>query len=211
MAGLERLHDLQGFVLDLDGTVYRGEHPVAGAAAFLANLRAARVPYRYMTNNSTTTPALVAQRLSAMGMPAEAAEVLTSSEVTAAVLAETMPGCRIFLIGEDGIRESLLSAGLVIVADFREAQVVVLGMDRQLTYAKLRDAALALRAGAQLVATNSDRTLPTDIGEIPGAGSLLAALETATEVKANVIGKPSPTMFRHALAAPARRRQSPPA
>jgi 4-nitrophenyl phosphatase len=199
MASLEALRALQGFILDLDGTVYRGEHPVAGAPEFLAHLRAAHVPFRYVTNNSSTPPARVAKRLCDMGIPAAADDVLTSAEVTAAVLAASMPGCRVFLIGEDGIREALLGAGFTIVNEFKEAQAVVLGWDRQLTWAKLRDAALAVRAGAPLLATNSDRTLPTEDGEVPGAGSELAALEAATDAKATVIGKPAPTMLQHAL------------
>ncbi len=199
MASLEEFRALQGFILDLDGVVYRGDHPVAGAPEFLAHLRAARVPYRYVTNNSSTPPYRVARRLCDMGIPATMDDVLTSAEVTVAVLSGTMPGCRVFLIGEDGIREALLAAGFVIVSDYKEAEAVVLGWDRQLTWAKLRDAALAVRAGAPLLATNSDRTLPSEIGEVPGAGSELAALEAATDVKARVIGKPAPTMFQHTL------------
>jgi 4-nitrophenyl phosphatase len=125
---------------------------------------------------------------------------MTSAEVTAAALKREMPGCNVFVVGEEGIRHALAEAGFHVTTDHRRADAVVLGMDRTLTYARLRDANFAVRRGARFLATNNDRTLPSDIGIIPGAGSLLIALETASDVKATVIGKPSPVIFSHALA-----------
>jgi 4-nitrophenyl phosphatase len=152
-----------------------------------------------VTNNSTTPPRLVAERMASMGIPTEAPEVLTSAEATAAVLASELPSCRVLVVGEAGIEQALLATGLALTDDHRQAQAVVAGLDRACTYAKLREAALAIRAGAVFVATNTDRTLPTEVGLIPGAGSLVGALEIATDVKARVIGKPEPEIFRQAL------------
>ena len=193
------LTDLRGFILDMDGVIYRGNTALPGAAAFLAGLRAANIPFLFLTNNATTPPRLVAQRLVGMGIPASVSEVLTSSEATAAVLAAEMPGCQVLVVGEAGIREALTEVGLHVTGDYHQADVVVVGMDRDCTYAKLRDAALAIRRGAPFIATNTDRTLPTEIGFIPGAGALVGALQIATDVTPRVIGKPSREIFAFAL------------
>ena len=134
-----------------------------------------------------------------MGIPADAGEVLTSSEATAAALAAEMPGCRVLVVGEVGIREALTEAGLRLTEAYDQADAVVVGLDRNCTYATLRDAALAIRRGALFIATNTDRTLPTEIGFIPGAGALVGALEIATDVTPRVIGKPSRDIFAFAL------------
>lgn len=182
---------LRGFIFDLDGTLYRGNTVLPGAAEFVAHLRRAGIPLLFLTNNATTSPQGVADRLTQMGIPAGVADVFTSAQATAATLADETPGCRIYMVGEAGLREALLAAGLTLTDDFREADAVVVGMDREVTYSKLRDAALAIRRGAPFIATNTDRTLPTELGLIPGAGSLVGMLEIATDVPARVIGKPS--------------------
>ncbi len=193
------LCDLRGFIFDLDGVIYRGETALPGAREFLATLREASVPFVFLTNNSTTPPRLVAERLGRMGIPAAPHEVLTSAEATAAILADEMPGCRVLVVGERGIWEALTAAGLVVVEGQDQAEAVVVGLDRECTYARLREAALAIRRGARFIATNTDRSLPTEDGFIPGAGALVGALEIATDVRARVIGKPSPDIFAQAL------------
>jgi 4-nitrophenyl phosphatase len=198
-AGRVSLTDLRGFILDMDGVIYRGNTALPGAVAFLAGLRAASIPFLFLTNNATAPPRLVAQRLVGMGIPASAKEVLTSSEATAAALAAEMPGCRVLVVGEAGILEALTEAGLHLTDDYHQADAVVVGLDRDCTYARLRDAALAIRRGALFVATNTDRTLPTEIGFIPGAGALVGALQIATDVTPRVIGKPSREIFAFAL------------
>jgi 4-nitrophenyl phosphatase len=194
------LHEVAGFILDMDGVIYRGAAVLPGAVAFIAGLHASRIPFVYLTNNSTTPPQAVAARLAGMGVTAAASEVITSAEATASAVANEMPGCRVLLLGEAGIRQALLAEGCSLVQDHREADAVVVGLDRECTYAALREATLAVRQGAPFFATNSDRTLPTEIGLIPGAGALVGALELATDVQARVIGKPSPEIFRYALA-----------
>lgn len=193
------LRALHGFVFDLDGTLYRGNTIVPGAAEFVASLRRAGIPLLFLTNNATTPPQAVAERLTHMGIAAEPDDVLTSAQATAAVLAAEMPGCRTYMVGEIGLREALLAAGLSLTGDFSAADAVVVGMDREATYPKLRDAALAIRRGVPFIATNTDRTLPTELGLIPGAGSLVAMLEVATDVRARVIGKPSAAIMQLGL------------
>ncbi len=193
------LRELRGFIFDMDGVIYRGNTVLPGAAQFIAALRAARIPYLFLTNNSTTPPEAVARRLAGMGIPASAADILGSAEATAVVLAAQQPGCAVYVVGEEGIREALRQAGLRLTDDYRQAEAVVVGMDRNATYARLRDAALAIQRGATFIATNTDRALPTEEGLIPGAGSLVGMLEIATGVKARAIGKPEPGIFRLAL------------
>jgi 4-nitrophenyl phosphatase len=193
------LRALRGFIFDMDGVIYRGNAVLPGAPEFIAALKDASVPFLYLTNNSTTPPEQVAERLTRMGIPTEPDEVLTSAQATAAALKSEMPGGRVIVIGEAGIRDALVAEGFGLTEDHREADAVVVGLDRHVTYDRLREAALAIRGGARFVATNTDRSLPTEIGLIPGAGALVGALEIATDVAPTVIGKPSAEIFRQAL------------
>lgn len=193
------LRDLRGFIFDMDGVIYRGNTILPGAAEFIAALREAGIPYLFLTNNSTTPPEAVARRLAGMGIAATAEDVLGSAEATAAFLGASRPGCTVYVVGEEGIRQALSQAGLELTDDYRQAEAVVVGLDRGTTYARLRDAALAIQRGATFIATNTDRTLPTEEGLIPGAGALVGMLEIATGVKARAIGKPEPGIFQLAL------------
>jgi 4-nitrophenyl phosphatase len=193
------LRGLRGFLLDMDGVLYRGNEPIPGAAEFVAALRTHKVPFLYVTNNSTTTSEKVAARLTGMGIPSTAEEILGSAEVTAAALREKIAGRQVMVVGEEGLHLALAKAGFTVTTDYRNADAVVVGLDRHCTYASLRDASLAVRRGAYLIATNDDRSLPTELGLVPGAGAVLALVETATDQKAMVIGKPSPDMFHFAM------------
>jgi 4-nitrophenyl phosphatase len=201
MANVQQLRALRGFILDLDGVIYRGREVVPGAPEFIADLRRAGIPFIYLTNNSSTPPDKVAARLAGMGIPATAGEVLTSAEVAAAEVSQAVQGRRVLLIGEEGIRVALLRSGFTLVENYCDADVVVVGIDRQATYARLREAALAIRRGAPFFATNTDSTLPTEAGLTPGAGAIVGFLVIATDVQPVVFGKPSPNVFWHALRA----------
>jgi 4-nitrophenyl phosphatase len=201
MSDLQDLRALRGFIFDMDGVIYRGHEVVPGAAEFIANLRRAAIPFVYLTNNSSTPPDKVAIRLTDMGIPAAASEVLTSADVTAAEVSRAVPGRRALVVGEEGIRSALAHHGFSLVENHREADVVVVGIDRQTTYARLREAALAIRCGAPFFATNTDRTLPTEAGLVPGAGAIVGFLEIATDIQPTVFGKPSPGIFHYALRA----------
>ncbi len=201
MGNLQDLRALRAFIFDMDGVIYRGHEVVPGAAEFIANLRQAGIPFIYLTNNSSTPPDKVALRLADMGIPATASEVLTSADVTAAEVSRAVTGRQALVVGEEGIRSALTRSGFTLVDDHRAADVVVVGIDRQTTYARLREAALAIRRGAPFFATNTDRTLPTEAGLVPGAGAVVGFLEIATDVHPTVFGKPSPGIFRHALGA----------
>lgn len=195
------LRSARAFLLDGDGTLYAGHAPLPGAQAFLIALRESSLPYLLLTNNATRTPEQVANSMAAMGIPIPASHVYTSSEATAAWLnGHYPPTARVLLVGEAGIRTALLDAGFPLVEDHREADVVVTALDRQVTYAKLAAAALAIRRGCSFIATNPDRSIPTERGLEPGAGAILAFLEAATDVSPILIGKPQPAFFHSALA-----------
>jgi glycerol-1-phosphatase len=189
-----------GILVDLDGVVYRGDRPVPGAAEALREIRARGAPVLFITNNSARTPEQVVDKLSAVGVDATPEEILTSGEATAAMLRrEGWSGRDAFVIGERGVRGALEAAGIRIVGgDVDRADLVVIGWDRNVDYGKLRSAALLIQRGARLVATNADATYPAPEGLWPGAGSILAAVTTATGAQPTVVGKPARPMFEAA-------------
>jgi HAD superfamily hydrolase (TIGR01450 family) len=193
------------FLLDLDGVVYRGDDPVPGAPQAVAALREAGRRVIFLTNNSARTPDQVSERLSAMGVPATPRDVVTSAEATATLVVELVAResrpPTAFVIGEGGIREALAAAGLELLdGEPPEAGFVVVGWDRGADYAGLRTATLLVSRGARLVATNADASFPAPGGEMwPGAGALLAAVETASGERATVVGKPHRPLFDAAV------------
>lgn len=194
------LRSARAFIFDMDGVIYRGSSVLPCAAEFVRRLREAHVPFLFLTNNSTTPPRDVADRLAGMGIDAAPGDIMTSAEATAAYLAEQGPGRRVLVVGEHGIRTALTAAGFTLTADHRTADAVVVGMDREATYARLKEASLAIQAGALFLATNRDASLPSEEGLIPGAGSLVGMLEIASGRVAVSLGKPEPAIFRQALA-----------
>lgn len=198
---MANLSTARAFLFDGDGVLYRGEQPLPAAAELLTALVAAGVPYLLLTNNATRTPQQVAEHVARMGIPIAPEQVFTSAMATVDWLREHYPDRRrVLAVGEPGLVMALRDAGYTLVEDHREAELVVAGLDRTLTYAKLAEAALAIRRGCPFVGSNPDRTLPTERGFEPGAGAVLAFLEAATDVKPPVIGKPQPAFFHRALA-----------
>ena len=196
---MTQLCDLRAAILDMDGVLYRGETPLPGASDLIAWLRQEGLPFLLLTNNSTLDPAAYECKLAQMGIDVPAGQIITSAVATADFLVHSLPsGAHVYVVGEDGLRACVAARGFVLSE--RDPQAVVVGLDRQLTYAKLRIAGLAIRAGAAFIATNPDRTLPTEAGEVPGAGAIVAALEAATDVAPTIIGKPEPPMMEMALA-----------
>ncbi|WP_429842415.1 TIGR01457 family HAD-type hydrolase [Brevibacillus sp. FIR094] len=188
----------KGYLLDLDGTIYRGKEAIPGAAAFISHLKTHQIPYLFLTNNSSASAQHVAERLVAMGIEAQARDVYTTSMVTATYLREQAPaGTRVYVIGEAGLHDQLTDAGYVITEE--DPAYVIVGIDRAFTYEKLAIAARAIRAGATFIATNADAALPTDGGLYPGNGSLVAAVSVASATKPIVIGKPESIIVRYAL------------
>lgn len=187
------------FLFDLDGVLYRGLEPVPGAARAVLELRRMGKRLAFVTNNSSRTAPAVAERLTGIGIAAAAAEVETSALATADLLRERGHE-RAFVVGQEGIVSALRDVGIEVVAGEPDAvDVVVVGWDGDADYEKLKRASILVQRGAALVATNADATMPAPDGRWPGAGALLAAIETATGVRGDVVGKPYPTLLLAAL------------
>jgi len=192
------LRQISNLIVDMDGVLYRGQESLPGAREFLTYLVEAGVPFILATNNSTLTPGQYVAKLAGMGMEVTEDRILTSGQASALHVARVAPaGTKVYAIGEDGLFSALREEGFELTE--RDVQYVVVGLDRQLTWDKLRVAALAIRAGATFVGTNPDTTLPTEEGLVPGNGANLAALQAATGVTPLIIGKPQLTLLQLAM------------
>lgn len=187
-------------LFDLDGVLYRGDEPVVGAARTLTTLRQAGARIVFLTNNSSRTPERVAAKLGALGIAADPSEVVTSALATADLLASRGGGSA-FVLGGEGVTRALADAGVrVLDGQPQRADLVVIGIDDDLTYAQLRTACVLVQRGARLVATNADTSFPGPGDELwPGAGALLAAISAATGAEAEIVGKPFAPLFEAAL------------
>jgi HAD superfamily hydrolase (TIGR01457 family) len=187
-------------LFDLDGVLYRGDEPVPHAVASMEAVRASGVPVVFLTNNSSRTPDQVAAKLVGLGIAADPAEVVSSALATADLLAARGGGTA-FVIGQEGIRTALAEAGLRLVdGEPERVDHVVVGVDLDATYAKLRTACVLVQRGARLVATNPDRSFPAPGALWPGAGALLAVITETTGADAEVVGKPFAPLFEAARA-----------
>lgn len=191
--------EITAIVSDMDGVLWRGDQPLPGLSEFFAFLRQRELPFMLATNNSSKSPAEYVAKLKRMGVegvPENA--ILTSGIATAVYLSERYPaGTRVYVVGGNGLRQAMMDAGFILADS--GVEIVVAGLDRQMTYDTLEEATFMIRNGAQFVGTNPDVTFPTERGQAPGAGSLLAALAAATGCQPLVIGKPYPPMFEAAL------------
>jgi 4-nitrophenyl phosphatase len=193
------LANIAGAILDGDGVLWRGSMPLPGLQDFFAFLRERNLPFILATNNSASAPAAYVTKLAGMGVTGvEESQIVTSGTATVDYMKPRYPaGTRVHVLGGDGLRQIMGEAGYELVE--AEAQVVVAGMDFNVTYDKLKRATLLIRAGADFIGTNGDRSFPTPEGLCPGSGSLLALLEVATDQKPNVIGKPNAPMFESSM------------
>jgi glycerol-1-phosphatase len=185
-------------LLDLDGVLYRGDEPVPHAVEVLERLRDGGTCLRFLTNNSSRTPAQVREKLEKIGVAATADEVVTSAIATADLLARRGGGSA-FVIGQEGIRRALADAGIDVLEGSPDAaDQVVVGVDVNVTYAELATACELVERGARLVATNPDTSFPVPDALWPGAGALLAVITTTTGADAEIVGKPFAPLFRTA-------------
>jgi len=188
-------------LLDLDGTVYRGGEAVPGAVEAIKASRERGAGIRFVTNNASRKPASVAAHLNELGFQAAVEEVSTSSQAGAAVLAEHVaPGALVLIVGTQALADEVTAVGLTTTRTFApEVAAVVQGHSPDTGWSDLAEAALAIRNGAFWVACNIDATLPTERGLMPGNGSMVAALRTATDVEPVVAGKPARPLMDQAI------------
>ena len=185
-----------GFLIDMDGVLYRGTDLIPGADRFVRELRDRDIPFRFLTNNSQRTRRDVVARLVRMGLEVEEEHVFTSAMATGRYLAQQKPGGTAYVIGEGGLLTALHQHGYAIVD--HEPDYVVVGEGRTFNLEMVEAAVRMIFGGAKLIATNMDPNCPTQNGIRPGCGAMVAMLETATGVKAFSVGKPSPVMMRAA-------------
>jgi NagD protein len=193
---VKEVRSVYGYLIDMDGVLYRGNALIPGADRFIQELMASGVPFRFLTNNSQRTPRDVATRLQRLGIDVGEEHVFTCAMATARFLAQQKPRGTAYVIGEGGLLTALHTSGYAIVD--REPDFVVVGEGRTFTCEMLEAALNMLLAGARLVATNLDPNCPTQAGTRPGCGAIVAMLETASGLKAFSVGKPSPVMLRAA-------------
>jgi 4-nitrophenyl phosphatase len=194
------LKGVESVLLDMDGVLYVGNQGLPGVQELLDYLDSSGRRWLCVTNNSSRTSANFSEKLAAMGVNVAPEHILGSAEATANWLAQQVPtGTKVLMMGEQSIRDQLLSKGFELVTDPFIAEVVVATIFFGLNYSILTDLTLAIRNGARFVATNSDPTLPTERGQVPGTGSLVALLTTATGKRPEYVGKPYPGMYQQAM------------
>jgi NagD protein len=186
-----------GYLIDMDGVLYRGSEMIAGADEFVRELRRRRIPFRFLTNNSQRTRRDIVAKLRRMNIDVTEQHVYTCAMATATYLERQKPNGTAFVIGEGGLLTALHLHGYAVVD--HDPDYVVVGEGRTFNLEQVEAAVRMIQRGAKLIATNLDPSCPTQNGSIrPGCGAMVAMLETACGVKAFSVGKPSPFMMRAA-------------
>lgn len=201
----QTLKRVSTFIFDLDGVIWRGNSPIEGAVASVERLRALGKRCFYATNNSSRAPQWFVERLQGMGIAAQPEEIVTSATATASYVAHYFSNPRVFVVGEDGVQNLLRGIGAQVftlenVEETDAVEVVVAGIDRSFNYEKLKWAQAFILQGARFIATNRDATFPIEGGVVPGAGSIVSAIETASGTVPVSLGKPEPQMLLEILA-----------
>jgi NagD protein len=185
-----------GYLIDMDGVIYRGSEPIPGAAEFIDYLQEERIPFLFLTNNSSYTPLDVIVKLRKFDIDCLPENVYTSAQATAEFVHRQTPGGTAYVIGEGGLLTALNEVGCAITRD--SPDYVIVGEGRVLNFEMAEHAHRCIENGARLISTNSDTWCPTDNGPRPGCGALTALLESATGRQAYHVGKPNPFMMRAA-------------
>ncbi|MCG7344108.1 HAD-IIA family hydrolase [Sporosarcina sp. ACRSL] len=192
---------LKGFIFDLDGTIYLDDHMIDGASEAIKTLKERGDKVVFLTNKSIANRKEYVEKLNRLGIEVELSEVINSNYITAHYLKTVMnQDDSVYAIGESPLFEELANENIKLADNPASASHVVLGWDRQFSYDKLNNAFQAWRNGAEILATNPDRTCPVQDGEIPDCGAMIGALEGATGQPVKLIaGKPSSFMSEYVL------------
>ena len=190
---------IKAVISDMDGVLWRGSQALPGITEFFDFLFERELDFVLATNNSRNTPADYVQKLASMGVAGiEPCHIVTSGTATASTLQAQYPaGTRVYVVGGDGLKQLLIQAGFELVET--GAELVVCGIDFDLTYNKVKTATLLIRQGARFIGTNPDSSFPSPEGLVPGAGSIIALIESASGQTPTIIGKPERGMFEAAL------------
>ncbi|MEC2159022.1 TIGR01457 family HAD-type hydrolase [Virgibacillus halodenitrificans] len=188
----------KGYLIDLDGTMFRGEEPIVAAVEFIDMLNKKQLPYLFITNNSSKTQKEVSDKLNHLGIYSTPEHVVTTSIATAKYIKNKKQKANCYVIGETGINKALQEEGLETSSD-REYDFVVVGIDRQINYEKYANACLAIQNGATFISTNSDVVIPDERGLLPGNGALTSVITVSTGQMPTFIGKPETVIMDEAL------------
>jgi 4-nitrophenyl phosphatase len=185
-------------ILDIDGVLWRGENPIGNLKRIFSNVTESGINYCFVTNNSSKSTSEYIKKFKKFRVPISKDQIFTSGQVTADILEKRYPaGGNVFIIGMEGLVRTLRKRGFK--NSDKDPIAVVVGLDKNVTYKKLRTATLLIHQGVPFIGTNGDMTFPAPEGLAPGAGSLLAALVASTNIEPEIIGKPHSTLFLHAL------------
>lgn len=187
-----------GIIFDMDGVVYRGSQRIEGAKEAIEYLKGKGIPFVFLTNNSTRTPKMYREKLLSMGIDVPEERIVTSGLAARLYMEEHMEPGKVFVIGGRGLHEEMENLGWGTVSleecregKWKEIRHVVVGLDPELTYEKLKYGTLAIRNGASFIGTNPDTTYPAEEGLYPGAGAIIASLKASTDREPLIIGKPN--------------------
>ncbi len=203
--------NISALIIDMDGVLWHGDQPLPGLLEFFQTLREQQLPFILATNNARLTPDQYIDKLAGMGIAVAFHEILTSGMATAQYLAQHNDpnSTRVFVIGESGARQPLIDQGFTLTELYQVnkpgetsvgADIVVCGLDKEISWDKQATATLNNGAGAKFIGTNGDTTLPTEHGITHGNGAILAAIQAATNMQPTIIGKPEPIMYQQAMA-----------
>jgi HAD superfamily hydrolase (TIGR01450 family) len=198
MSGVEFIfHDKKVVFLDLDGTIYMGDALIPGAKEFLDYLAASGISFYFLSNNSSRSKSDYVKKLSNLGISTDEEGIILSTDgVIEFLLHKQIKD--IYVVGTKSMREMFIKEGFK--TESLSPSFIVLGFDTELTYEKLKTAALLMQDGVELIATHPDMVCPTPEGFIPDTGSMLALFEKATNKKPlKIFGKPNPEMVAHIL------------
>lgn len=197
---------IRNLILDMDGVLWHGDTPVPGLAEFFSSIRQQHMNFVLATNNATKISSDYSAKIARFGIEIDASNILTSAEVTALYLKHQSPdGAVIYVIGESGLRTAIQNQNFELIdsegfiSANMHADYVVAGMTRHVCYKQLASASHLINQGAKFVGTNPDVTFPTELGPLPGAGSILAFIQTATGAEPTIIGKPNHAIFDEAV------------
>ncbi len=196
----EMLRKVRSVLLDMDGVLYVGNRPLPGVQETLDYLNQSGRKWLCVTNNSSRTAETFAEKLAAMSIQVSPEHILGSAQATANWLAQQAPkGTKVIMLGEESLQSALAAQGFDLVSDPFAAEFAVASIFFGLNYAAVSDMTLAIRNGARFIATNPDPSLPTERGQVPGTGSIVALLATASGQQPEFVGKPYPGMYQQAM------------
>ncbi len=207
---MDSLTNIKALIIDMDGVLWHGNQALPGLAEFFQTIRDKQLPFILATNNARLTSDEYIEKLKNLGISVSSNEILTSGMATAFYLAQhyNPVSTKVFVIGENGARQPLIDQGFTLTETYpftgnnkphEPADLIVCGLDKNLSWEKLSTATMDIRAGAKLIGTNGDTTLPSEFGLVLGNGAVLAALTAATNTKPTIIGKPEPIMYQQAM------------